>query len=119
MQFLLKVEQFVLFALEHLGDRNSSPSGNDFGDVIAIDLFLDERFITLHAAQLFLEFGILVLLLLDERIADFGHTSVVSVAFSAFSLKVELLNVDFVLLDVVDEFFFALPLGIVVTLAVF
>ena len=113
------MQQFFLFALQHLGHGNTRPARHDFGDIVTVDLLLDEGFVALHLAQAVLYLGVLVLLLLDERVADFGHAAVVAVAFGTLSLKVELLDVDFVLLDLVDEFFLALPLGVVVALAVF
>ena len=72
----------------------------------------------MHAAQALLNLSVLVLLLLDERIAYLCHATVVAIAFGSLCLKVELLDVDLVLLNFVDEFFLAFPLGVIVTLAI-
>ena len=37
MKFLLKVEQFLLLALQHPGDRYSRPATYHFGDVVGGD----------------------------------------------------------------------------------
>ena len=118
MQFFLEVEQLLLLALEHFGDGYARPARNYFGNVVAVDFLLDERLVALHFTQAVLDLMVLVLLLLDEGVPDFSNTAVVAVAFGSFRIKIELFDVDFVLLNLVDELLLALPLGVVVVFAV-
>ena len=42
MQFRLQVQQFIALALHHLIDRNTRPACYYFGDIVLINLFLNE-----------------------------------------------------------------------------
>ena len=56
--------------------------------------------------------------MLDERVAYLGYAGIVAVALSTLGVEVELLNVDFVLLNFVYKLLLALPLGLVIVLTV-
>ena len=111
VQFLLEVEQLLFLALDHLVDRYASPAGNHVGYILGIDLLLDQSFLALHGFELFLNVGVFLLLLLYARIADFGNLGIVAFTLGTVSFEVELFNVDFVLLDAVDEILLCLPFG--------
>ena len=66
-----------------------------------------------------MEGSIFVGFLLDERIADFSHTSIVAIAFSAFGFKIELFDINFVLLNSINEFLFATPFRLIIALHIF
>ncbi len=111
MEFGFEMEEFFFFALHHLVDRNSCPSGNHIGYVFRVNLFFNEGFFSLHHFQLFLNGGVFLFFLLYFRVADFCHFGIVALAFGAFGVEVELFDVYLVLLDLVDQVFLGLPFG--------
>ena len=111
MQFVLQQQQLSALALYHLADRYSSPTAYHIGDVIGIDLFFDECLLPLHSFQLSLDADILILFLLDGTVAYFGYTSIVAFTFGTLGIKVELFDIDLILLYTVYQVFFGLPLS--------
>ena len=112
VQFLLQVQQFILFALQHLGNRNTGPTRNDFGDIIAVHLFLDHRSATLHIMQLFLYVFDIGFLFLDLTVTDLCYFTVIAFTFSLISFKLQVLDIDLILLDLVDQRFLTFPLSL-------
>ena len=43
LQALVHLDQLLDFAFHHAGDRNAGPLGDDAGDIVFVDLFLEER----------------------------------------------------------------------------
>ena len=119
MQFGFQMKQFFLFALHHLADRDSGPTGHHIGYILAVDLFLDHGGSSLHRLQLFLNFADLFFLLFDLSVTDFGHFTVVAFAFGLIGFKLQVLDVYLVLLNLVDQFFFAFPLSFLFSLFFF
>ena len=72
----------------------------------------------MHRLELFLNVSILVLFLLNARIAYLCHTSIVAVALGTLGIEVELLNVDFVLLYAIDKLLLRFPLGVIFAFSV-
>ena len=111
VEFLLQVEQLLLLALGHFLDRDAGPVRDNLGDVFGVDFLLDHGAVALKLVQTFLDFLVLVLLLLDEGVADFGHTCVVAFALGLLGLEVQLLDVLLVLLYLLDLGLLGHPLG--------
>ena len=56
------------------------------------------------------------LLLLNLGVTDFGNLCVITLTFSLISLKLELLHVDFILLDAIYKFLLRLPFSLEILL---
>ncbi len=111
MQLCLEMEQLLLLALHHFVDGDSGPARHNVSDILRIHLLLDQSLFALHHPELLLDIAVLLLFLLYARIADFSHFGIIPLALGAVGLEVELLDVDFVLLHLVDKLFLGLPLG--------
>ena len=111
VQFFFEVQKLLLFALHHFVHRNTGPARNHVGYIFGIDLFLDKGLLALHGLELFLDCGVLLFLVVDKRVSDFGHACIVAFAFGALGFEPQLFDIDFILLYAVDEVFLGLPFG--------
>ncbi len=111
MELGFEVEQLVFLGLYHLVYRNAGPARHDVGYVLRVDFLLYEGLLALHHAQLFLNRRVFFFLFLNARIADFGYLGIISLTLGTLGIKVKLLDVDFVLLNLVNQFFFCPPFG--------
>ena len=81
-QPLFHCDQLFDFALQHFGDWDASPFGDDARDVFLVNFFLEHaRALTLH---LFRELGEFVFRLPDEAVTDFSYA--LQIAFALFGL---------------------------------
>ena len=112
MQFGFQMEQFFLFALHHLTDRDSRPTRYHIGYIFAVHLFLDHGGGSLHRLQFLLDFLNFLFLLFDLSVTDFGYFTVVAFTFGLIGFKLQVFDIDLILLDLVDLLFFTLPLGL-------
>ncbi len=101
---LLHVDQLLGLALEEARDWNPRPAGDDLGDVVLVDLFLDHRLdLGLRALlELALELGKLA-------VADLGDALQVSVPLGALGLHAQLVDLALDLADPVERLLLAGP----------
>ena len=59
VQFLFQVQQLLQLAFQQLGDRDMGPAAHHFGDVLLVDLFLEQADLPLLAGEV--RFGFLQL----------------------------------------------------------
>ena len=111
MKFLFKMQQFLFFALHHLVHGDTCPAAHNIGNVIGADLLFYEGFLALHGLKLGLYCGILLLFLVDARVAYLSHLRIVAFTLGTIGLEVELLYVDSVLVYAVDQFLLGFPLS--------
>ena len=119
MQFVFQTKQFVPFALQHLINRDTCPTGYYIGNIFAVDFLLDHGSSTLHRMQFGLYFLDLFFFGFYFAVTDFGHFTVVAFAFSFVGFEFQVLDVYLVLLNLVDQFFFAFPLSFLFSLFFF
>ena len=112
VQFRFQMEQFLLFALHHLADRNSCPTRYHIGDIFTVHFLLDHGGSTLHRLQFLLDFPDLFLLLFDLSVTDFSYFTVVAFTFGLIGFKLQVFDINLILLNLVDLLFFALPLSL-------
>ena len=112
VQFRFQMEQFLLFALHHLADRNSCPTRYHIGDIFTVHFLLDHGGSTLHRLQFLLDFPDLFLLLFDLYVTDFGYFTVVAFTFGLIGFKLQVFDINLILLNLIDLLFFALPLSL-------
>ena len=113
MQFVFQMQQLVLFTLQHLAYRYARPAGNHIGDVLGIDFFFNHCLVTLHLVQFLLRFFNFLIQRLQFAVTYFGNLSVIAFTFRLVGLKLQVLYFDLVLLNLVDQCLFALPLRLV------
>jgi hypothetical protein len=98
--------------LEHAGNGDAGPAGNDLGDVFGINFFLDEHLsVRLHIHQSGLETFQLLLHFGDEAVADLGYAAKISGAFGLLCFVLQLLDPFLGLLETEYYFAFRFPLG--------
>ena len=96
VQLVFQVQQLLHFAFEQLGHRDAGPAADDFGDVLLVDLFLDEPRPALLARQA--RFRLLQLALEAGELAVLQLGGVVEVV-----LPLGLLDLDLGLLDLLAQ----------------
>ena len=111
MQFVFQTKQLIFFTLHHLVDRNTRPTGYHVRDIFTIHFFLDHSGGTLHRMQFRLYFLDLFFLCLEFAVTDFGHFTVIAFTLGLIGFKLQVFDIYLILLDLVDLFFFAFPLG--------
>ena len=104
------MQQLILFALQHLAYRYACPAGNYIGNIFGIDFFFNHSLVTLHFVQLLLRFFNFLVQGLQFAITYFGNLSVITFTFCFVGFKLQVLYLYLVLLNLVDQRFFALPL---------
>ena len=114
VKFIFQVKQFLSLTLLHLADRNSSPSTYNLCNVIGSYFLLNHRIACLRICQFFLDGLDFCFKSLKFSVADFCHTSIIAFTFCFLSLKLEFLNLLFVLLNLIYEVTLCLPLSLVV-----
>ena len=95
----------------HLLDRNSGPAAYNFCNVLSIYLFLDHGAFTLQLLESLLDCDIFVFLLFYLGIAYFRNLGIIAFAFCTVSFVIELLDINFILLNLIDLCFLCLPFG--------
>ena len=111
VQFLLQVKQLLALALQHTAYWNTCPTAHHIGDIVGSHLLLHHSFGSLRLMQFILNLLDILLQLLQFAIAYFGHSSVVALSLGFLCLKLELLHLLLVLLNLVDQSTFSLPLA--------
>jgi LemA protein len=106
MQPLLHVQQLGAFALQHALHRDSSPFGNDFGNVLGINLLFEH---SPAAVELLVELLQLPLQLGDTPVADLGDPSVIPNAFGVGSFDAELLDLRLDRTNLLQELLLPIP----------
>ena len=104
VEALLHVDQLLGLALEQARDRNPGPAGDDLGDVVLVDLFLD------HGLDL--GRGALLELALELRqlaVADLRDPLEVAVPLGALGLHAQLVDLALDLADAVERLLLARP----------
>ena len=109
VEFFLQVEQFLTLALHHTAYWYSGPAAYNLSDIISSNFLSDHRCATLCTLQLLLDLLDVILERLQFRIADFSYAFVIAFALHAFSLKLQVFYLLLILLNLVDERFFAFP----------
>ncbi len=109
MQFVFEMQELFAFALQHFVYRYARPSRYDIGNVGGIDLFFNHRAASLLVMKLLLQFFDLGLFLFNPSVAQFGHFTVIAFAFGFIGFELRMLDIDFVLLNFIDQSFFSLP----------
>ena len=99
VEAFLDVEQLLDLALQHLGDRDVRPVGDDLRDVLGVDLLLEQGMVTAHLTESRLFGGEAALQLAELTIAELGCAREVRRALSPLRLVLDLLDP---LLDVAD-----------------
>jgi len=113
VEFFFQMEEFFLFALQHLADRYSRPARYNVGYVFGIYLFLNHGLIALHGMQFLLGLFYFLVQCLKLAVTDFGYFAVIALAFSFFGFEFQVFDFDLVLLNLVYQRLFALPFGFV------
>ena len=111
VQFLLQVEQFFAFALQHAGHGYAGPAGHHFGNVVGGHFLLHHGFGPLSGLQLLLPRVDVVLQLPQFSVAYLRHAAIVAFALGAFGFKLQLLHLLLVLLDAGQHLLLAFPFG--------
>ena len=109
MEFLLKVQKFLAFALHHTCNRYSRPAAYHLGYVVGSNLLAYHCLAVLRAAQLSLYALYVVLEVRQAAVAYLSHTLVVAFTLGTLGLELELLHLLLVLLYLVDKSFLAFP----------
>ena len=109
VQFRLQMQQFVLFALQHLAYRYAGPAGYYVGDVFSVHFLFNHGLVALHLVQFLLRFFNLLVQRLQFAVAYFGHPAIVAFPFSLVGLELQVLYFHLILLDFVDKGLFTLP----------
>ena len=113
VQFRLQMQQFVLFALQHLAYRYAGPAGYYVGDVFSVHFLFNHGLVTLHFVQFLLRFFNLLVQRLQFAVTDFGHPAIVAFPFCFVGLELQVLYFHLILLDFVDKGLFTLPFRLV------
>ncbi len=103
------MQQLFFFALHHLHNRDTCPSRHNAGNILGVDLLFDQGLLSLHHAELGLNLGIFLLLLLHLGITDFSHLGIIALALGTLGIEIQLLDVDLVLLNAVYKVLFGFP----------
>ena len=111
VQFLLEVQQFLLFALHHPCYGDTSPPTHHLSDIIGCNLLTYHAHTVLGRCQLLLYMCDILFESLQLGVANLGHPLVVTLAFSPFRLETQLLHLLLILLDLVHQITFVLPSG--------
>ena len=112
VQGLFEVQQFFALGFEHTGDGDASPAGDNLGDVLAIDLLLDEHLgVGLHVHQPLIEALQFGLHGGDLSVTDLGYLGVVAGPLLAHGLVFQFLDALLGLLDAEYHLALAFPLG--------
>ena len=102
----LHVHELLHLALEQPIDGDSRPGGDDGGDVVLVDLFLDHP---LDGADRLAALRELVLERRQEAVPDLRHTLQVAVPLGPFCLHAKVVDLPRDLLDPVEHVFLARP----------
>jgi len=113
VQFVFQEEQLFPFALHHLAHRDACPAGYHVGNVFGGHLFLDHGTVTLLMLQVLLDVVDFIFQGFQLAITDFGHLAIIAFTFRLVGFKLQLLDFLLVLLNLVHQFLFALPLRLV------
>ena len=111
METLLHLEQLLDLAFEHLLHRNPGPARDDAGDVLVIDLFLEEAVLLLQIDELgVLDIQVLLQLwqfavLQPSRRLEVGHS------LRPLGVEPELLELCLDVTNLLDQRLLLLPLG--------
>ena len=103
------MEQLILFALQHLRDRNACPAAYYLGDVVLGNLLTHHGLSALRGLQLLLDVLYVVFQLFQPRVADLSDTLVVALTLGTVGLILEVFHLLLVLLNLVHQGTFAFP----------
>src|SRR6185312_10498096 len=109
MQFVLEVQEFFFFALQHLRYGDSRRLCHGLRDVFRIYLFLHKTRPGIHFGQLR---GIVVddpLLFLDLPITDLGYLPILSLPFCFFGRQLQIFDIRLGILYFLHQLFFLFP----------
>ena len=106
VQPLLHVDELLDLALEQPRDGDAGPRGDDRGDVVLVDLFLDHRRLArlLAPRKLLLE-------LRQDPVPDLGDALEVPLALLALGLHAQLVDLPLDLADALQAFLLPQPAG--------
>ena len=110
MEFVLKMEEFLAFALHHTGDGYSGPTGHHVGDVVGRHLLFYHGFRTLAFVEFLFEGEDALFEFLETSVADFRHTPEVTFALGTFGIELQGLDDFLLLLYLLQQRPLALPL---------
>ena len=113
VKFIFQMQQFILFALQHLTDGDACPTGYYICNVFGIYFFLNHGFVALHGMKLLLSILNLLIQSLQLTVTDFGNFTVISLTFSFVCFEFKVFYFNLILLDSVDQCLFTLPFGFV------
>src|SRR6267143_394939 len=109
-QLFLELEQPLLVRLEHLGDGNAGPFGDDLGDVLRVHLFLQVLPFLLDLGEPLLELLDLLLDLRKPPVADLGRLLQIAAARRQLGFGAQLLELGLLRPDLLDRVLLRLPL---------
>src|SRR6185436_2130487 len=104
-------DELLHLAFEHSRNGNAGPLGDDFRDVFFVDLFLQHDAVLLEVREFILVYFEPLLELGNLAVLDLRSASELTVVARLVELEAKLFELGFSRANVIDGFFFRLPLG--------